>query len=91
MKRLFQLAALFVATVATLTASAAEKLCDHDVVLDKDGRLLPWTSFDTVLKQSINYMKRCPTVATQFDNAPCWRTGKWSLSSQARSHFEMDL
>ena len=50
--------------------SAAERLCDHDVVLDQGGRLLPWTGFDNVLKRSMNYIERCPTVATAFGSDP---------------------
>jgi hypothetical protein len=45
-------------------------LCDHEVLLDKDGRLLPWTSFDNVIHWSMNYIKRCPTTPTKFGADP---------------------
>ena len=57
------------ATVASSTG-AADRLCDHEVVLDQDGRLLPWTSFDNVIKWSMNYIKRCPTTPTKFGDDP---------------------
>jgi hypothetical protein len=49
---------------------SADKLADHEVVLDKDGRLLPWTSFDNVVNWSMNYIKRCPTTPTKFGDDP---------------------
>ena len=70
MKWVLLLAVLGGATVAAINASAPERLCDHEVVLDKDGRLLPWTSYDHVLKWSMNYIKHCPTVATKFGDDP---------------------
>ncbi len=50
--------------------NAAPRLCDHEVVLDAEGRLLPWTSFDNVVIWSMNYIKRCPTVASKFGDDP---------------------
>jgi hypothetical protein len=64
------LSLLGIAVTAACNSGAAERLCDHDVVLDRDGRLLPWTSFDNVLRGSMNYIKHCPTVATTFGNDP---------------------
>ena len=61
-------------TVASLTllmsASQAENLCDHEVVLDEQGRLLPWTSFDRILRGSMEYIKHCPTAPTKFGDDP---------------------
>jgi hypothetical protein len=48
----------------------AGNLGDHAVVLDKDGRLLPWTSFDNVIKWSMNYITHCPTTHTKFGDDP---------------------
>jgi Glycosyl hydrolase family 76 len=70
MKCVLLLAVLCSATVMAIKAPAAERLCDHEVVLDKDGRLLPWTSYDHVLKGSMNYIKHCPTVVTKFGDDP---------------------
>jgi hypothetical protein len=70
MKKILILAAVGGVVAVTCNTSAAERLCDHDVVLDQAGRLLPWTSYDTVLKQSMSYIKHCPTVATTFGNDP---------------------
>jgi hypothetical protein len=56
---------------------AADSLGDHKLVLDKSGRLLPWTSFDNVIKWSMNYIERCPTVRTKFGDDPwCLVTSK---------------
>jgi len=62
----FVLAALAVAA----SAAQAEMLCDHEVVLDGQGRLLPWTSFDHIVRGSMEYIKDCPTAATKFGNDP---------------------
>jgi hypothetical protein len=79
------------AVLATLQlAGAAEptdrlnqaRLCDHDVVLDKDGRLAPWTSFDNVIKWSMNYIKRCPTMPTKFGDDP-WYLVTSKLTAKA--------
>jgi hypothetical protein len=55
---------------AAATLSAAEMLCDHEVVLDKDGRLLPWTSYDHVIRGSMNFIERCPTTPSKFGDDP---------------------
>jgi hypothetical protein len=69
-RRLFLLAALGTVALTACSTSTSSRLCDHDVVLDKDGRLLAWTSFDNVLRWSMNFIKSCPTVATRFGNDP---------------------
>ena len=61
---------------------AADKLCDHEVVLDKDGRLLPWTSYDNVIKWSMNYIKHCPTTPTKFGDDP-WYLVTSKLTAKA--------
>jgi len=55
---------------APAAAKPITRLCDHDVVLDKDGRLLPWTSYDNVIKQSMNFIKGCPTTPTKHGGDP---------------------
>ena len=71
----------FAAAVAA-NAWAVEKLCDHEVVLDKGGRLLPWTSFDNILKGSMNYIKTCPTTPTKFGDDP-WYLVTSKLTAKA--------
>ena len=56
--------------VLTGPTSGAEKLCDHDVVLDAQGRLLPWTSYDRIVKGSMEFIKHCPTHPTKFGDDP---------------------
>ena len=48
----------------------AEQLRDHEVVLDSQGRLLPWTSYDTIIKSSMNFIKHCPTMQTKLGDDP---------------------
>ncbi|MEI6674764.1 MAG: hypothetical protein WCO57_06265 [Verrucomicrobiota bacterium] len=83
MKRFLNLPLAAIGTLAMLTvcASGADKLRDHEVVLDKDGRLQPWTSYDNVLKWSMNFIKRCPTVPTKFGDDP-WYLVTSKLSAQ---------
>ena len=45
-------------------------ICDHEVVLDKDGRLLPWTSYNNIINWSMNFIKNCPTIPTKFGDDP---------------------
>ncbi|MFA5864943.1 MAG: hypothetical protein WC975_09680 [Phycisphaerae bacterium] len=49
-----------------------ETIIDHQVVLDEQGRLLPWTSYTNIFKWSMNFIKNCPTIATAFGNDPCY-------------------
>jgi len=69
--------------LATWTAMAAEKLRDHEVVLDNGGRLLPWTSYDDVLRRSMNFIKTCRTVPTKFGDDPWYLvTSKFSVKGE---------
>ena len=64
---------LNVCLVFVVTASAsygAEKILDHEVVLDAQGRLWPWTSFENIITWSANYIKSCPTKTTRFGEDP---------------------
>jgi hypothetical protein len=56
--------------LAVSTPAAAELILDHAVVLDGNGKLQPWTSYDNVLRWSENYIKNCPTVSTAHGNDP---------------------
>lgn len=73
---MIRLAAAIIVGFVVAPCSAAdgpprgEMLCDHAVVLDGDGKLLPWTSFDSVIVRSMNYIRSCPTVPTKFGADP---------------------
>lgn len=45
-------------------------LGEHAVVLDKDGKLLPWTSYKNIINWSMNFIKNCPTEPTKFGDDP---------------------
>lgn len=51
-------------------APAVEKLSDHEVVLDTQGRLQPWTSYDRIIRGSVEYIKNCPTEKTVHGDDP---------------------
>ncbi len=40
-----------------------QAILDHPVKL-KDGKLQPWTSYDTIILHSMNFIKRCPAKDT---------------------------
>ncbi len=61
--------------------SKAEQIKDHEVVLDSRGRLMPWTSYDFVIRTSVNFIKQCPATTTRFGMDP------WYLVS---SKFKID-
>ena len=46
------------------------KILDHEVVLDDQGRLMPWTTYDNVIKWSMNFINNCPTKRTKFGDDP---------------------
>lgn len=50
--------------------TSAQMLRDHEVVLDNQGRLLPWTTYDNVIKWSMNFINQCPTKNTKFGDDP---------------------
>ena len=43
---------------------------DHEVVLDANGRLQPWTTYRHVITGSMTYIEKCPTVKTRFGDDP---------------------
>lgn len=49
---------------------SADKILDHDVVLDARGKLQPWTSYDNIIHWSINFINNCPTIKTKFGDDP---------------------
>lgn len=62
-----------------ISAQAAEKIRDHEVVLDSTGRLLPWTSYDRIIRASMNFIESCPTHRTRFGQDPWYLiTGRFS-------------
>ncbi len=60
----------WILSVFSTETIAAEKICDHEVVLDDQGRLLPWTSYDQIIRWSMNFIKHCPTIGTKFGDDP---------------------
>ena len=53
-----------------VTAPAVERLGEHEVVLDDQGRLQPWTSYDRIIRGSVEYIKHCPTHKTAHGDDP---------------------
>lgn len=53
-----------------LPVRSADKILDHQVVLDEQGRLQPWTSYDNIIQWSVNYINHCPTRQTKFGQDP---------------------
>lgn len=48
----------------------APKIMDHAVVLDAEGRLQPWTTYDGLIRQSMNFIKNCPREKTRHGEDP---------------------
>jgi hypothetical protein len=64
----------------SIRAASAEKILDHEVLLDAQGRLLPWTSYDHIIRWSLNFIKECPTRPTKFGQDPWYLiTGKFQV------------
>ncbi len=61
---------LSVSVLLLVQIAHTEQLRDHEAVLDSQGRLLPWTSYDYVIKASMNFIKHCPTVQTKLGEDP---------------------
>jgi len=47
-----------------------QKIRDHAVVLDKQGKLQPWTSYDNIIRWSIDFIQHCPTIQTKYGDDP---------------------
>jgi hypothetical protein len=63
--------------------SASEKILDHEVVLDSQGRLQPWTCYDNIIHWSLNFIKDCPTRQTKFGQDPWYLfTGKFQVDGK---------
>jgi hypothetical protein len=58
------------AVVILMSFTDVEMYCDHAVTLDSQGRLQPWTSFDHVIRGSMNFLEHCPTAPTKFGDDP---------------------
>ena len=65
-----RIAILVLALLALARAVGAESLCDHEAVLDTQGKLLPWTSYDHVVRGSVEYLVHCPTKWTAHGKDP---------------------
>jgi len=46
-----------------------QMIMDHQVKL-KDRKLQPWTSYDTIFRYTINFLKYCPTIDTPNGKLP---------------------
>ena len=78
-----------------------EMLCDHEVVLDAEGKLLPWTSYDQVMKGSVAYLEHCPRKHTALGNDPWYlitsklnpdATFKYNQNNQgSNTYYAVDL
>ncbi len=80
-RRLFFAALLLM--VAVTFCSAADRILDHDVVLDEQSRLQPWTSYDSVITWSVNFINHCPTIRTKFGQDPWYMvTAKFNEDGQ---------
>ncbi len=53
-------------------ARNAYELMDHKLVLDDQGRIQPWTTFDHIFNGSMNYIKKCPTTRTIYGDDPLY-------------------
>jgi len=62
---------------------ASDRILDHDVVLDAQGRLQPWTSYDNVIAWSVHFINQCPTIQTKFGRDPWYLvTAKFNEDGQ---------
>ena len=59
-------------TLLSLNNLYAQMLKDHNVVLDENDRLQPWTGYDNILVWSMNFLKNCPTKASKFGKDPLY-------------------
>ncbi len=70
--KIIALQILFILVLCPLSffARDAYRLLDHKLVLDEQGRLLPWTNYDYIFKGSMNFIKQCPTTRTIYGDDP---------------------
>jgi len=68
-KWIFRITGMIVLAGATY-GPGADYILDHEVVLDEQGRLQPWTSYDQVIQWSVNFILHCPTQKTTFGQDP---------------------
>ncbi len=61
---------LFGVVFAGSATASGDLLLDHEVVLDEEGRLLPWTSLHAIIVESMNFVVHCPTHPTRFGADP---------------------
>ena len=97
----FKIIIQFLLLVVCCNVASAEMLCDHEVVLDAQGRLLPWTSYDQVLKGSVAYLEHCPRKQTALGNDPWYlitsklrpdATFKFNQNNQgSNAYYAVDL
>ena len=81
--------AIFLLTFGVAAAGdpSPQMLMDHQVVLDSNGRLLPWTDWHRILTGSMEYIKHCPTIDTPRGPEPWYLiTSKLKEKGQFRAN-----
>jgi hypothetical protein len=86
MMRAMNLAVITLLYMSLTHLTAQEKILDHAVVLNEQNRLLPWTSYDSIITWSMNFIKDCPTRETKFGQDPWYLiTAKFSIDGKFQS------
>ncbi len=64
----------FMALILLYTAPylQAQKILDHEIVLNQYGKLQPWTSYDKIIGWSMAFLENCPTKKTKFGDDPLY-------------------
>ena len=68
--RKLRVSLLFIMCCMVSVLCNAEKLLDHEVILDTENRLQPCVPYDKVISGSMSYIKNCPTVKTRHGQDP---------------------
>ena len=58
--------------ILSATSYSQDKILNHKVLIDEQGILSPWTSYDNIIDWSIGFIKNCPTKKTNFCNDPLY-------------------
>ena len=58
--------------ILSATSYSQDKILNHKVLIDEQGILSPWTSYDNIIDWSIGFIKNCPTKKTNFGNDPLY-------------------
>ncbi len=58
--------------ILLVTSYSQDRILNHSIVLNVQGKLLPWTSYDNIINWSIGFIKNCPTKMTKFGDDPLY-------------------